>query len=87
MAWNKEKIFRSSSSEGFKAQTKIDALIYKFSDKEESSLPFTINVWHSKGAGSNTVTVEVERNQENTFFPTLQNIIIRLNVSDRPKID
>lgn len=85
-AWAKEKIFKSSG-QGFKPQTRIDALIYKYSSKEESDLPFTLNVWHSKGAGNNIVTIEIERNQENLIFPLLQNVVIIVHVGDKPNIE
>lgn len=42
-----------------------------------------LNIWHNKGSGQNTVTIEIEKNPENQHFPTLQNIVIWLNEIDR----
>ena len=62
-AWNKQKTIKAKDSEdGFSTQTRLDALRYRYTSKAEEDLPFTINVFNSKKAGKNVVTLEIEYN-------------------------
>jgi len=67
-AWNKQKLIKAKGSgdpqeEGLSTQTKLDALRYRYTSKDEENLPFAINVFNSKKQGKNVVTIEVEWNQ------------------------
>lgn len=47
-SWNKQKQLVPNDTEaGFPANTRIDAVRYKFSSKDESDLPFIINIFNS----------------------------------------
>ena len=84
-AWNKQKMIKAKSAdEGFSTQTRLDALRYRYTSKTEEDLPFTINVFNSKKAGKNVVTLELEfnQNQNNLKFQALENVTISLSMGD-----
>lgn len=88
-AWNKKKILKGKNSgeqgaDGISAQTRLDALRYRYTSKTEEDLPFTINVFNSKKQGKNVITMEIEynQNQENLKFKSLENVTIGLNMGD-----
>lgn len=88
-AWNKQKLLRGKKSgqegaEGISAQTRLDALRYRYTSKTEEDLPFTINVFNSKKQGKNVVTMEIEynQNQDNLKFKSLENVTIAINMGD-----
>ena len=52
-AWNKRKLIKCKNSgeegeEGLSTLTKLDAVRYRYTSKEEDDLPFTVNVFNSK---------------------------------------
>ena len=57
---------------------------YRYTSKAEEDLPFTINVFNSKKAGKNEVTLEIEynQNQGNLKFKVLENVTICLSMGD-----
>lgn len=59
-AWSKQKIIKGKDD--LPAQTKLDALRYRYTSKDDQDLPFTINVFNSKKQGKNVVTLEIEYN-------------------------
>ena len=66
-SWNKQRLLRGKNSgqegaEGISAQTRLDALRYRYTSKTEEDLPFTINVFNSKKQGKNVITMEIEYN-------------------------
>ena len=88
-SWNKKKVLKGKNSgeegaDGISAQTRLDALRYRYTSKTEEDLPFTINVFNSKKQGKNVITMEIEfnQNQENLKFKSLENVTIGLNMGD-----
>lgn len=88
-AWTKQRIIRAKNSgeegeERFSTQTKLDALRYRYTSKEEDDLPFTINVFNSRKQGKNLITIEVEynQNQSNLKFSKLGEVKIYLSMGD-----
>lgn len=73
-----------ADADGISAQTRLDALRYRYTSKTEEDLPFTINVFNSKKQGKNVITMEIEynQNQENLKFKSLDNVTIGLNMGD-----
>lgn len=52
-AWNKKRTIKCKNSgeegeEGLSTQTKLDAVRYRYTSKNEDDLPFSINVFNSK---------------------------------------
>jgi len=63
-AWNKQKVIKAKNADdGMSAQTRLDALRYRYTSKSEDDLPFTINIFNSKKQGKNVITLEIEYNQ------------------------
>lgn len=88
-SWNKKKVLKGKNSgeegaDGISAQTRLDALRYRYTSKTEEDLPFTINVFNSKKQGKNVITMEIEfnQNQENLKFKSLDNVTIGLNMGE-----
>jgi len=83
-SWTKKKILKSRDDEGLSAQTRLDALRYRYTSKGEEDLPFTINVFNSKKQGKTVVTMEIEYNQnsENLGFKQLDNVTIGVSMGD-----
>lgn len=88
-AWNKKKLIKGKNSgeqgaDGLSAQTRLDALRYRYTSKSEDDLPFSINVFNSKKQGKNVITMEIEynQNQENLKFKILENVTIAINMGD-----
>ena len=46
-SWNKKKVLKAKS-EVISTQTRLDALRYRYTSKNDEDLPFTINVFNSK---------------------------------------
>lgn len=84
--WNKSKVICASDQEsGFPAQTRLDAVRYNYRSKEESDLPFTLNVFNSKKQSKNVITLEIEANQNCTLgFKKFERITVALNLGSRP---
>ena len=81
-AWNKQKVVKGKDE--VSTQTRLDALRYRYTSKDEEDLPFTINVFNSKKQGKNVVTLEIEYNQNpgNLKFKVLENVTIALSMGD-----
>lgn len=65
----------------------IEAVTYKYASKEEESLPFTINVFNSKGAGgatSYTFRLEFNEDLEINLPKLYERINIEIPVDDEP---
>ena len=64
-SWNKQKLLRAkegTEGEGLSSQTKLDALRYRYTSKNEEDLPFTFSIFNSKKQGKNVVSIELEYN-------------------------
>lgn len=58
----------NDAAQGFPANTRLDALRYKLSSKEdESHLPFVINIFNSQKGSKKVISVQVEINPETPF--------------------
>ncbi len=66
----------------------MEAAFYKYSVKDEESLPFTVSVWTAKGAGGHlTLTLEVELNEESDIqYPGFENLVVTVPLNDKPKV-
>jgi hypothetical protein len=60
-AWTSSKVIKGKE-EGLPTLTKLDAVRYRYTSKDEGDLPFRVNVFNSKKAGFNLITIEVEYN-------------------------
>ena len=61
--WDKQKVISAGDQgSGFPPHTRLDAVRYRYTSKDEKDLPFTINVFNSKKQNKNVVTIEVESN-------------------------
>jgi hypothetical protein len=78
-----------NKSDGVASQSKIEAVIYKYSSKEETDLPFTMNIWNAKSSsGTHSLTIEVEWNNEcDIEYPPLEQIEISIPLHDQPQIE
>ena len=83
--WNKSKVICAADQElGFPAQTRLDAVRYNYRSKDESDMPFTLNVFNSKKQNKTVVTLELEANQScNLAFTKLERVTVALNMGDR----
>lgn len=84
--WNKQKVICAADAEsGFPAQTRLDAVRYNYRSKEESDLPFTLNVFNSKKQNKTVVTLELEANQScNLSFQRLERVTVAINLGEKP---
>lgn len=67
--WNKKKqLLPNDKDQGFPANTRLDAIRYKYSSKEEEGdLPFTINIFNSSKGSKKVIAVQVELNIGSPF--------------------
>jgi hypothetical protein len=57
---------------------------YNYRSKEESDMPFTLNVFNSKKASKSVVTLEIEANANcNLTFKRLERVTVALSLGDR----
>ena len=64
-SWNKQKLLRAkegTDGEGLSSQTKLDALRYRYTSKNEEDLTFKFSIFNSKKQGKNVVSIELEYN-------------------------
>jgi hypothetical protein len=57
---------------------------YNYRSKEDSDLPFTLNVFNSKKQNKTVITLELEANQNcNLSFKKLERVTVALNLGDK----
>lgn len=80
--WAKSSsICAADKTQGFPAQTRLDAVKYRYTSKEEKDLPFTVNVFNSKKGNKNVITIEVEANGEcNLGYQKLERLTVCMNM-------
>ncbi len=63
------------------AHTKLDAIRYRYSSKDEADLPFQLNVFNTKKGGKNLITLKIETNQNpNIEFKQLERVSVIVNL-------
>ncbi len=84
--WNKQKALSASDKDqGFPVGTRLDAVRYNYRSKDETDLPFTVNVFNSKKQNKNVITLEIEMNSNcQLTFKQLERVSVHLNLGDRP---
>jgi hypothetical protein len=62
----------------------LDAVRYTYRSKDESDLPFTLNVFNSKKQNKNVITLELEANQSCSLgFKNIERVTVALNLGDK----
>ena len=80
--WAKNKVISAADGEaGFVPHTRLDAVRYRYTSKDDSDLPFTVNVFNSKKQNKTVVTLEVEPKDDcNLGFKTLSHVTIAMGL-------
>ncbi len=82
--WNKGKmICASDQGSGFATHQKLAAIQYRYSSKEESDVPFTLNAFNSKKGTSSVITLELEHNADcNLQFKKFERVTVAVRIGD-----
>jgi hypothetical protein len=84
--WNKQKVISANDADaGFSANTRLDAIRYKYSSKEESDVPFMVNIFNSQKGAKKVISVQVEHNSDNglDFKKGFESIVIAFNLQEQ----